>query len=116
MDAREARHIKTYVVSTRTHELLAGPWSQVHTVLVVVLWHRRVWSLHDWSLTAPHGLLLQANVEGGASMLAAVPAPLGGVLLVGERTVTYHSGQCDLCRFDMPARWWVASCLTAGSR
>ncbi|KJE89467.1 UV-damaged DNA binding protein, variant [Capsaspora owczarzaki ATCC 30864] len=34
----------------------------------------------------------QNNVEGGASLLIPVLMPLGGVLIVGEQTITYHSG------------------------
>merc|ERR1719171_1286963 len=34
----------------------------------------------------------QNHVEGGASRLAAVPAPRGGVLVFGRHSVTYHSG------------------------
>lgn len=34
----------------------------------------------------------EKHVEGGASILIPLPLPYGGVLIVGEKTVTYHSG------------------------
>ena len=34
----------------------------------------------------------QPNVEAGASALLPVPLPLGGVLVVGEETVSYLNG------------------------
>eukprot|EP00003_Mantamonas_plastica_P022436 TRINITY_DN380_c1_g1_i2.p1 TRINITY_DN380_c1_g1~~TRINITY_DN380_c1_g1_i2.p1 ORF type:complete len:1241 (+),score=459.79 TRINITY_DN380_c1_g1_i2:225-3725(+) len=34
----------------------------------------------------------QNNVEMGASMLVPVPSPLGGAIIIGEQTITYHYG------------------------
>uniref|UniRef100_A0AAV1TCU6 DNA damage-binding protein 1 n=1 Tax=Peronospora matthiolae TaxID=2874970 RepID=A0AAV1TCU6_9STRA len=34
----------------------------------------------------------QANVESGATLLIPVPAPTGGVLIVSNQTIVYHSG------------------------
>eukprot|EP00743_Colponemidia_sp_Colp-15_P005247 GILK01005646.1.p1 GENE.GILK01005646.1~~GILK01005646.1.p1 ORF type:complete len:1143 (+),score=205.41 GILK01005646.1:93-3431(+) len=34
----------------------------------------------------------QNNVEGGASLLIPLPLPLGGVIIIGEQTISYHSG------------------------
>lgn len=35
----------------------------------------------------------QPNVESGANMLIAVPEPAGGVLVLGQHTIVYHSGR-----------------------
>jgi len=60
-DAREARHVKTYVVNVNDKEFEQGPWGQ-------------------------------SNVEASATLLIPVPQPLGGVLIVGLHTLTYHCG------------------------
>ncbi|CAM9095121.1 unnamed protein product [Ectocarpus sp. 4 AP-2014] len=61
-DQRNARHIKTYTISTRDKEFDTGPWAQL-------------------------------NVEHNASELIPVPAPFGGVLILGHQTICYHSGK-----------------------
>lgn len=60
-DQRYARHVKTYSISTRDKEFVAGPWEQ-------------------------------CNVEHNASELIPVPAPFGGILILGHQTICYHSG------------------------
>ncbi|GJD12440.1 DNA damage-binding protein 1 [Galdieria sulphuraria] len=39
-----------------------------------------------------NGPLFQGNLESGASMLIPVPTPIGGVVVLGQETVTYISG------------------------
>jgi hypothetical protein len=34
----------------------------------------------------------QTNLDGGASLIIAVPAPLGGVIVVGEQSIVYLNG------------------------
>ncbi|KAL1918136.1 uncharacterized protein VTP21DRAFT_3402 [Calcarisporiella thermophila] len=42
------------------------------------------------------------DVEPAANMLIPVPAPIGGILVVGEQTITYLSGQQDPVSLSMP--------------
>eukprot|EP01114_Cavostelium_apophysatum_P022802 TRINITY_DN8377_c0_g1_i1.p1 TRINITY_DN8377_c0_g1~~TRINITY_DN8377_c0_g1_i1.p1 ORF type:complete len:965 (-),score=280.18 TRINITY_DN8377_c0_g1_i1:487-3381(-) len=58
---KESRHVKTYEVNVRDKELP--------------------------EITA----LRLPNVENGASLLIPLPLPLGGVAVIGETTITYHS-------------------------
>mmetsp|Transcript_6838 Transcript_6838/g.17214 ORF Transcript_6838/g.17214 Transcript_6838/m.17214 type:complete len:1079 (-) Transcript_6838:121-3357(-) len=39
----------------------------------------------------------QANVEHGSSKLIPVPAPFGGVLIIGESMIGYHNGTTQKC-------------------
>jgi DNA damage-binding protein 1 len=39
-----------------------------------------------------NGPLFQGNLESGACMLISVPSPIGGVIVLGQETVTYISG------------------------
>lgn len=60
-DTKEARHIKTYVVSVRDKDIIDGPWQQT-------------------------------NLDIGASLVIPIPAPAGGVVVVGEQSVVFLDG------------------------
>ncbi|TPX30298.1 hypothetical protein SmJEL517_g06115 [Synchytrium microbalum] len=62
-DTKENRHVKTFEVSVPLKELVEGPW-------------------------------YQANVDSGARMLIPVPvASGGGLLVIGEKTISYMNGR-----------------------
>lgn len=71
-DTREARHVRTYTVQLGDAQELA---------------------------TGPWA---QSNVEAGASMLIPVPAPFGGVLVVGQQTIAYING-ADFRTMSIPS-------------
>ena len=50
----------------------------------------------------------QPNVESGASMLVAVPSPIGGVLILGQQTITYHNGDTSMS-LSTPSVVWRAT-------
>ena len=77
-DPKQRRHVKTYKVVLSRKELVEGPWSQ-------------------------------PNVESGASMLIPVPtASGGGVLILGQQSMTYHSGQNSIS-LSTPSVVWRAN-------
>ncbi len=43
----------------------------------------------------------QNNLDAGASLLIPIPAPLGGVVVVGESSVTYMNGAAQ----RLPGLW-----------
>ena len=53
--------------------------------------HLKTYALDARRKDLEEGPLAHQNLDAGASMLVAVPAPLGGALVVGEAVVTYFS-------------------------
>jgi DNA damage-binding protein 1 len=51
--------------------------------------HVKTYEINMRSKDKMGGPNFQAKVEMGANLLIAVPAPLGGVLVIGEQTITY---------------------------
>lgn len=51
--------------------------------------HVKAYEINLRSKDKVGGVNFQAKVETGANLLIAVPAPLGGALVIGEQTITY---------------------------
>lgn len=71
-DSKASRHLVTYSIDVKERELIEGPWSQT-------------------------------NVEFGARILVPVPTIYGGgVLLIGESTITYlgHNRRSEFSSFS----------------
>ena len=77
-DGKQRRHVKTYKIILNRKEFVEGPWNQ-------------------------------PNVESGASILVPVPtATGGGVLILGQQSITYHNGQNPIS-LSTPSVVWRAS-------
>jgi len=77
-DGKQRRHVKTYKIILSRKEFVEGPWNQ-------------------------------PNVESGASILIPVPtATGGGVLILGQQSITYHNGQNPMS-LSTPSVVWRAS-------
>eukprot|EP00945_MAST-04E_sp_MAST-4E-sp1_P008624 g8624.t1 len=74
-DTKQRRHVRTYKILLPKKEIVDGPWKQ-------------------------------PNVESGASMLIPLPSPIGGgVLILGQQTITYHDGQTSLSLSTTSVVW-----------
>ena len=74
------RHIKTREISLRDKEFVKVCFTFKHMFFWVLIFN---------SLQVPWK---QDNVETEASMLIPVPEPCGGALIIGQESITYHSG------------------------
>lgn len=59
--------------------------------------HVKIYEINLRNKDKTGGVNFQAKVETGANLLIAVPAPLGGALVIGEQTITYiHPGRSSI--------------------
>eukprot|EP01105_Mastigella_eilhardi_P017926 TRINITY_DN4133_c0_g1_i1.p1 TRINITY_DN4133_c0_g1~~TRINITY_DN4133_c0_g1_i1.p1 ORF type:complete len:1128 (+),score=278.84 TRINITY_DN4133_c0_g1_i1:36-3419(+) len=94
-DAYDIRMEETKVVDMQFQHVNGNP--------VLVLLHQdhkdarhvKTYELNLRKKTMTDGPWSLANVESGTTMLIPIPQPLGGVIVVGEQTITYHSGTTD---------------------
>ena len=48
------------------------------------------------------GSLQRSNLDAGSNVLLAVPAPTGGLIVLGERSISYVSERNDVKTIDTP--------------
>ena len=88
---QHGRHVKTYEIALREKELAKGPWKQVGSD------RSRTQSFNQSvSIFFATFSFFQDNVETEATMVIAVPPPLGGALIVGQESIAYHKGDTFL--------------------
>jgi DNA damage-binding protein 1 len=54
--------------------------------------HVKTYEIHLKEKEMVEGKWAQPNVETSASIIIPVPSPKGGIIIIGEQTITYHSG------------------------
>lgn len=87
-DAKDARHVRTYQINLQVRSLLVASGGML-TVLLSLL-GLLMYQAQDQS--NPDGPFSVPNVESGAAMLVSVPKPACGVIVIGEKSITYHNG------------------------